>query len=135
MDKRKTPNIIYGMSPSGWIDHELFANWFLKLFIKNIPQTRSVLLLLDRHSSHYTIHLKVLRLQQKMILFFLSATKYNSQGSTTWCQLLGPLKIHWSNIYRIDTCLRTQERLSLNFSFLHFYMRHGFTQFNPKQSD
>ena len=48
------PGHIYGMSSQGWIDHELFADWLLKLFIKNIPQTHPVLLLLDGHSSHYT---------------------------------------------------------------------------------
>ena len=42
------------MSLQGWIDHELFAEWLLKLFIKNIPQSRPVLLLLAGHSSHYT---------------------------------------------------------------------------------
>ena len=38
-------------------------------------------------------------------------------------------------MYAIDICLRTQERLSLNFSFLNFYMKHGFSQFNLKQSN
>ena len=48
------PNTVYGMSPQGWIYHELFAEWLEKLFIKNIPQTRPVILLLDGLSSHFT---------------------------------------------------------------------------------
>ena len=35
------PNTIYGVSPQGWIDHELIADWLLKLFIKNIPHSFS----------------------------------------------------------------------------------------------
>ena len=46
----------------------------------------------------------------------------------------GPLK-NTGQMYTINTCLRTQERLSLNFNFLRFCMRHGFSQFNLKQSD
>ena len=69
MDKRKIPNTIYGMSPPGWIDHELFANWFLKLFIKNIPQTRPVLLLLYRHSSHYTLEGIKIAAENDIVLF------------------------------------------------------------------
>ena len=40
--KGEIPNTLYGMSPQGWINHELFAEWLEKLFIKNIPQTRPV---------------------------------------------------------------------------------------------
>ena len=35
--KGEIPNTIYGVSPQGWIDHELIADWLLKLFVKNIP--------------------------------------------------------------------------------------------------
>ena len=37
--KGEIPNTIYGMSPQGWIDQELFVKWLEKLFIENIPNT------------------------------------------------------------------------------------------------
>ena len=43
--KGEIPNTLYGMSPNGWIDQELFTEWLQKLFIPNIPSTRPVLLL------------------------------------------------------------------------------------------
>ena len=67
--KGEIPNTIYGMSPQGWIDHELFADWLLKLFIKNIPQTRPVLLLLDGHSSHYTPEAIKIAAKNDIVLF------------------------------------------------------------------
>jgi len=51
--KGEVPITVYGMSPQGWIDQELFVQWLEKLFIKNIPDTCPVMLLLDGHSSHY----------------------------------------------------------------------------------
>ena len=39
--KREIPNTVYGMSPQGWIDQELFVQWLEKLFIKNIPYPSS----------------------------------------------------------------------------------------------
>ena len=53
----KVPGTIYGLSSNGWIDQEL---WFTNHFLKYIPSTRPILLLLDGHKSHYnpeTIHL------------------------------------------------------------------------------
>ena len=35
--KGEIPNTIYGVSPQGWIDHELIADCLLKLCIKYIP--------------------------------------------------------------------------------------------------
>ena len=67
--KGEIPNTIYGMSPQGWIDHELFADWLLKLFIKNIPQTHPVLLLLDGHSSHYTPKAIKIAAENDIVLF------------------------------------------------------------------
>ena len=57
------------MSPQGWIDHELSADWLLKLFIKNIPETHPVLLLLDGHSSHYTRKAIKIAAENDIVLF------------------------------------------------------------------
>ena len=44
---------IYGLSASGWIESELFSDWFRNHFLEYAPKSRPLLLLLDGHSSHY----------------------------------------------------------------------------------
>lgn len=41
--KGEIPNTIYRMSPQGWIDHEVCAEWFLKLFTKYSTNLTSVI--------------------------------------------------------------------------------------------
>ena len=43
-------------SDSGWINADLFVEWF-KFFTDNIPSTRPVVLIQDSHSSHVSIKL------------------------------------------------------------------------------
>ena len=50
---QEVPGSVYGLSPKGWIDQELFDLWFSKHFLRYAPPTRPLLLLLDGHSSHY----------------------------------------------------------------------------------
>ena len=49
------PGTMYGMNPNGgWIDGELFQEWFTHHFLKYAPATRlSCCMLLDGHTSHY----------------------------------------------------------------------------------
>ena len=49
----EVPGTIYGLSKSGWMDGDLFANWFHFHFLKHAPSERPILILLDGHSSHY----------------------------------------------------------------------------------
>ena len=51
--KGEVPNTLYGMSDKGWTDQELFFYWMTQLFVKHIPPTRPIMLLVDGHSSHY----------------------------------------------------------------------------------
>lgn len=45
------PGTLVKLSPKGWINSELFVEWF-KFFIKSIPADRPVILLMDSHASH-----------------------------------------------------------------------------------
>ena len=51
--KQQVSGTIYGLSDKGWIDTELFEQWFDHHFLHYAPPARPVLLLLDGHSSHY----------------------------------------------------------------------------------
>ena len=53
----KVPGTLYGMLPNGWMDQQLFSNWFLKHFSAHAVSERPLLLLLDGHSSQYTLEL------------------------------------------------------------------------------
>ena len=44
---------IYGVSSSGWIDADLFYEWFHQHFLEYASSVWPLLLLLEEHSSHY----------------------------------------------------------------------------------
>ena len=50
----EVPATLYGMSLSGWMDQELFADWFLHHFLVHAISSRPLLLLLDGHSNFET---------------------------------------------------------------------------------
>ena len=64
------PNTLFMHSDTGWINADLFLEWF-KFFIKNIPPTRPVLLIQDEHSSHVSIELVELARENNIYLLCL----------------------------------------------------------------
>ncbi len=50
------PNTLFASSESGWMNTELFLQWF-NFFLRNIPPPRPVLLVMDGHGSHVSIEL------------------------------------------------------------------------------
>lgn len=50
--KEGPANALYGTSPSGYIDNELFRGWFVNHFIRYAVKTRPLLLVFDAHKSH-----------------------------------------------------------------------------------
>jgi len=94
LNKGEVPENLYGMSQSGWMDQELFS----KQFLKHAVSTRPLLLLLDGHSSHYTLKLVKLAEKQKVVIFCLpSHTTADSQPLDASC--FKPLKSIW-----VDVC-------------------------------
>jgi hypothetical protein len=47
---------LFSSSPNGWINNDLFLEWF-EFFIAHIPPTRPVLLIMDGHGTHMSIEL------------------------------------------------------------------------------
>lgn len=56
MKEGAAPNTAFKTSANGWINAELYLEWF-QFFIRNIPPSRPVLLLQDGHGSHVSIAL------------------------------------------------------------------------------
>ena len=73
----EVPDTKYVMSPQEWTDHELFFEWLSKQFTKSIPPSQPVLLLLDGHSSHFTLEAIKFAAENEIILFLL-ATPHHS---------------------------------------------------------
>ena len=97
--KGEVPGTLYGMSPSGWMDQELFADWFLHHFLIHAVASRPLLLMLDGHSSHCTLELVKLAAEHGVILFCLPPhTTADSQSLDTTC--FKPLKTYWVDICR-----------------------------------
>lgn len=47
----------YTTSSNGWIERDVFLDWFENHFLRHVPSTRPMLLIFDGHSSHITIQL------------------------------------------------------------------------------
>ena len=95
LSKGEVPGTIYGMSDSGWMDTELFYTWFANQFLKYASKERPLLLLLDGHSSHFTLQLVQLARENDVHIFCLPPhTTADSQPLDTSC--FGPLKKHWA---------------------------------------
>ena len=54
MDVGEVPGTMYGLSESGWINKEIFSDWFTFHFLRYAPPARPLLILMDSHSSHFT---------------------------------------------------------------------------------
>ena len=94
LTKGEVPGTVYGLSTSGWMDTELFKEWFLQHFLKCAPSSRPLILLMDGHSSHYSLEMIKIAQREGVILFTLPP------NTTHLCQPLdkgpfGPLKLEW----------------------------------------
>ena len=92
--KGEVPGTKYGLSPNGWINHELFTSWLTDHFLLYANRERPVLLLLDGHSSHYSPPTVTLAAENGVILFTLPPnTTHLTQPLDRTC--FGPLKTAW----------------------------------------
>lgn len=99
LSEGEVPATLYGMSDSGWMDQELFAAWFSTHFLKHAVSSRPIVLLLDGHSSHFTLELVQMAAQHNVTIFCLPLhTTADSQPLDTSC--FGPLKSYWSKACR-----------------------------------
>ena len=93
--KGEIPSTIYGLSSNGWIDGDLFEDWFMQHFLTHIPAIRPVLLLLDGHSSHYRPSLLRKAGEEDVIIFCLPPhTTHLLQPLDKTC--FSPLKAYWN---------------------------------------
>ena len=100
---------------------------FLLIFC-SFPKSRRIWastdVILDGHSSHYTLDLVKTAAAKNVILFCLPPhTTADSQPLGTSC--FGPLKKYWYEVCSYSICLTILDRWLLNFSFPHCLLMHG----------
>ena len=66
------PGTMYDLNPgSGWINAELFRDWFERHFLEYAPAGHPLLLLMDGHSTDYQPEVVCLAASNGVILFTL----------------------------------------------------------------
>ena len=67
----EVPGTMYGLSETGWMDSEIFSNWFTHHFLVHAPASRPLLLLLDGHSTHFNPDFVRIAAHEKVVVFCL----------------------------------------------------------------
>ena len=94
LTRGEIPGTMYGLSTSGWIDSELFSEWFDRHFLQYAPSARPLLLLLDGHSSHYSPEFIHSACGNGVIVFCLPPhTTHLAQPLDSTC--FHSLKLYW----------------------------------------
>ena len=89
------PGTTYGLSSKGWIDTELFYEWF-KQFLNFAVPARPLLLLLDGHSSHYKP--EVLRFAKESDVIVMTLSPHTSHALQPLdVAVHRSLKQHWAD--------------------------------------
>ena len=96
----EVPGTTYGLSSNGWMNQDLFNQWFTTHFLQYATRERPVLLLMDGHSSHYSPSTVTAAADNGVILFTLPPnTTHITQPLDRAC--FAPLKSAWR-----DACHR-----------------------------
>ncbi len=109
----------YGLSESGWTNRESFLGWLEEHFLAHAVPSRPLLLLVDRHSSHYDPDSIRCACDYSVIIFCLPPhTTHEAQPLDV--SFFGSLKKNWSNVCH-DYIQASQGKPSLNVNFLNFF--------------
>ena len=93
----EVPGTMYGTSPKGWIDTELFKHWFADHFLRHATGARPLLLLMDGYSSHYQPEIiRLARENDVVILCFPPHTSADSQPLDAF--FFCSLKTEWGKV-------------------------------------
>ena len=96
MSRGEVPGTMYGFSKNGWMDMELFEQWFMHHFLAYAPSLRPLLLIMDGHSTHFQPYVVRLAAKEDVILFCLPPhTTHITQPLDKGC--FGPLKAAWKD--------------------------------------
>ena len=90
-------NWLFSTSESGYMDKDLFASWFQRIFVPNCGRTRPVVLVMDNHVSHISIPVIELARKESITLIGLPAhTTHLIQPLDVG--VIGPLKDKFATV-------------------------------------
>ena len=115
MDIGEVPGTMYGLSDTGWMNKEIFNDWFNYHFLKYAPPARPLLVIMDSHSSHFTPDFINRAAEEDIIVMCLPP------NSTHRTQPLdkgpfSPLKVAWKEECH-SFLLNNPEKVISKFSF------------------
>ena len=113
------PGTMYGMSNSGWINGELFDQWFHYHFLPHAPASRPLLLLLDGHSSHFTPSV-IRKAAEEQVVVFCLPPPYTTHETQPLDK--GPLKSHWRK-HAGNFCMIIWEKLLADLHFPRYLVK------------
>ena len=96
LTKGEVPETSYGLSSNGWIDRQLFTDWFFHHF-QFAPSLRPLVLLLDGHTLHYSPEIIKMGAAEEVIVIALSPNITHllqplDKG------IFSPLKLQWKKV-------------------------------------
>jgi len=111
----EVPGTVYGLSSNGWMNSDLFSEWFKGHFLCYAPASRPLLLLLDGHKSHYCPEFIRLAASEGIIVFTLPPnTTHISQPLDKGP--FSPLKVQWRKVVQ-DFVLKHHGRCVTRYDF------------------
>ena len=97
LTKGEVPGTSYGLSSNGWIDRQLFTDWFFHHFLEYVPSVRPLVLLLDGHTSHYSPEVIKMGAAEEIVVIALPPnTTHLLQALDKG--IFGPLKSQWKKV-------------------------------------
>jgi len=108
-NKEGVPDALYGKSPAGYIDSELFRKWFVGHFLKFAIKERPLLLVMDGHESHLDPELVRAAQREGVILFCLPIHTSH---------ILKPLDVSFFRALKADVSGVTGDLSAVSQSFL-----------------
>ncbi|KAF3978760.1 MAG: hypothetical protein HFP77_00250, partial [Methylococcales symbiont of Iophon sp. n. MRB-2018] len=117
----EVPGTMYGLSDSGWMNSDIFDNWFTHHFLIHAPSSRPLLLILDGHSSHYSPQFITRAAHEKVIVFCLPPnTTHLTQPLDK--SAFGPLKTYWNQECQVFMS-RNPGRVVTQFDFMNTFSK------------
>lgn len=123
LTKGEVPGTRYGLSPTGWMDTDLFLNWFMDHFLSYAPRSRPLLLIMDGHSSHFSPEMIRFAAKEKVILFTLPPhTTHLCQPLDKGC--FASLKVNWRHVCH-EYMTNNPGKVVTRYDFLPFFVMLG----------
>lgn len=123
------PGSLYGLSKKGWMNSELFYLWFSNHFLRYVPPSRPIILLLDGHSSHYCPEFIKLAAEEGVVVFVLPPnTTHITQPLDKCC--FSPLKMAWRQVCH-EYRTKYPGRVVTRFDFNHLLSEAWYSAMTP----